>query len=58
MCMSWPACMNALAYIIVVLRACVTTLYGVHDLCNDIHKLEATLNLLDVCGHVAKPHVL
>ena len=38
------------------LRACVTTLYGGHDLCNDIHKLEASF--LDVCGHVAKPHVL
>ena len=28
---------------------------GGHDLCNDIHKLEASD--LAVCGHVAKPHV-
>ena len=57
--MSWPACMNALAYIIIiVLCACVTTLYGVHDLCNNIHKLEATLDLLDVCRHVVKPYIL
>ena len=38
------------------LWACVTTLYGGHDLCNDIHRLEASV--LAVCGHVAKPHVL
>ena len=38
------------------LWACVTTLYGGHDLCNDIHGLEASV--LAVCGHVAKPHVL
>ena len=37
------------------LWACVTTLYGVHDLCNDIHMLEASV--LAVCGHVAKPQV-
>ena len=36
--------------------ACVITLYGGHDLCNDIHKLEASF--LAVCAHVAKPHVL
>ena len=33
----------------------VITLDGVHDLWNDIHKLEASF--LDVCGHVAKPTV-
>ena len=38
------------------LWACATTLYGGHDLCNDIHRLEASV--LAVCGHVAKPHVL
>ena len=38
------------------LWACVTTLYGGRDLCNDIHRLEASV--LAVCGHVAKPHVL
>ena len=38
------------------LWACVTTLYGGHDRCNDIHRLEASV--LAVCGHVAKPHVL
>ena len=38
------------------LWACVTTLYGDHDLYNDIHRLEASV--LAVCGHVAKPHVL
>ena len=38
------------------LWACVTTLYGGHDLCNDIHRLEASV--LAVCGHVAKPHAL
>ena len=38
------------------LWACVTTLYGGHDLYNDIHRLEASV--LAVCGHVAKPHVL
>ena len=38
------------------LWAYVTTLYGGHDLCNDIHRLEASV--LAVCGHVAKPHVL
>ena len=38
------------------LWACVTTLYGGHDLCNDIHRLEASV--LAVCGYVAKPHVL
>ena len=37
------------------LWACVTTLYGVHDLCNDIHMLEASV--LAVCGHVAKLQV-
>ena len=31
------------------LWACVTTLYGGHDLCNDIHKLE--VSVLAVCGH-------
>ena len=36
------------------LWACVTTLYGGHDLCNDIHRLEASV--LAVCGHVAKLH--
>ena len=35
---------------------CVTTLYGGHDLYNDIHRLDASV--LAVCGHVAKPHVL
>ena len=38
----------------------VTTLCRGHDLCNDIHRLEALV--LAVCGHVhvhvAKPHVL
>ena len=34
---------------------CVTTLYGVHDLCNNIHMLEASV--LAVSGHVAKPQV-
>ena len=29
--------------------------YGVHDLCYDIHVLEASV--LAVCGHVAKPQV-
>ena len=29
--------------------------YGVHDLCNDIHMLEASV--LAACGHVAKPPV-
>ena len=38
------------------LWTCVTTLNGGHDLCNDIHRLEASV--LFVCGHVAKPHVL
>ena len=37
------------------LWACVITLYGAHDLCNDIHMLEASV--LAVCGHVAKPQV-
>ena len=37
------------------LWACVTTPYGVHDLCNDIHMLKASV--LTVCGHVAKPQV-
>ena len=32
------------------------SLYGGHDLYNDIHRLEASV--LAVCGHVAKPHVL
>ena len=36
--------------------AYVTTLYGDHDLCNDIHRLEASV--LAVCGPVAKSHVL
>ena len=31
---------------------CVTRLYGGHDLCNDIHKLE--VSLLAICGHVAR----
>ena len=39
------------------LWACVTTLYGVHDLCDDIHMLEASVLSLAVCGHVAKPQV-
>ena len=38
------------------LWACVITLYGGHDLCNDIHKLEASV--LNVCGYAAKPYVL
>ena len=38
------------------LWACVTTLYGGHDLCNNMHKLEALV--LAICGHGAKPHVL
>ena len=38
------------------LWACVTTPYGVHELCNNIHMLEASV--LAVCGHVAKPQVL
>ena len=37
------------------LWACVTTLDGVHDLCIDIHMLEASM--LAVCGHVAEPQV-
>ena len=37
------------------LQAYVTTLHGVHDLCNDIHMLEALV--LAVCGHIAKPQV-
>ena len=31
---------------------CVTTLYGGHDLCNDIHTFEVPL--LAICGHVAR----
>ena len=40
------------------LWACVITLYGGCDLCNNIHRLE--VSVLAVCGHVhvAKPHVL